>query len=206
MRVRRAGGVPCAVSVALAGAVLAGCRGLPGPGHGGTDTAGVRPSGYGAVFLAAGECSSSGPAGVGEVPCGSERAVARVVAREDGRASDGPPCPGTTDFVLHLSEHRPSADEDGDGIVPRGYACMRRLRPPHPGDPGAGGGPRTVVGDCVRDVGGGRVREVACAAPGGRGRGFQVVEAVAVRADCPASTVLYVRLGGDRPVGCARPR
>ncbi|EHN73108.1 membrane protein, partial [Streptomyces coelicoflavus ZG0656] len=34
---------------------------------------------------------------------------------------------------------------------------------------------------------------------------FEVVEAVAVRADCPASTALYVRLGGTRPVGCARP-
>ncbi|NEB12478.1 hypothetical protein G3I32_27195, partial [Streptomyces coelicoflavus] len=72
---------------------------------------------------------------------------------------------------------------------------------------GGGGGPRTVVGDCVRDIGGGRVREVACDGDddGTGGPRFEVVGAVAVRADCPASTALYVRLGGTRPVGCARP-
>ncbi|KAF2779976.1 hypothetical protein [Streptomyces sp. OM5714] len=213
---RRAAGawMLCALP-ALLGPALTGCHGgLPGAageGSGGrrpgatATSAELLPSGYGAVFLAVGECSSSGTVGVTEVPCDSERAAARVVAREDGRARDGPPCPDTTDFVLHISEHRPSGDEDGDGAVPRGYACVRRLRPPHPGDPGGGGGPRTVVGDCVRDIGGGRVREAACDAEGTRGPRFKVVEAVAVRADCPASTALYVRLGGTRPVGCARP-
>ncbi|MFD4347646.1 hypothetical protein ACFWQ6_22765 [Streptomyces coelicoflavus] len=213
---RRAAGawMLCALP-ALLGPALTGCHGgLPGAageGSGGqrpgatATSAELLPSGYGAVFLAVGECSSSGTVGVTEVPCDSERAAARVVAREDGRARDGPPCPDTTDFVLHISEHRPSGDEDGDGAVPRGYACVRRLRPPHPGDPGGGGGPRTVVGDCVRDIGGGRVREAACDGEGTRGQRFKVVEAVAVRADCPASTALYVRLGGTRPVGCARP-
>ncbi|MFG2684201.1 hypothetical protein [Streptomyces sp. NPDC048392] len=120
------------------------------------------------------------------------------VAREDGRAGAGPPCPGMTDFVLHVGE-------GGDGAVPRGYACTRKLLPPHPGDPGGGGGPRTVVGDCVREVGGGRVCESACDGRGAHEPRFKVVETVAVRSDCPASTRLYVRLGGERPVGCARP-
>ncbi|WP_406228390.1 hypothetical protein [Streptomyces anthocyanicus] len=185
---------------------LTGCQ---GPAERGTaaDTAaaGVWPSGYGAVFLAAGECSSFGAVAPTEVPCGSERAAARVVAREDGRAGNGPPCPATTDFVLHISERRPSGDEDGDGAVSRGYACMRKLQPPHPGDPGGGGGPHTVVGDCVHDIGGGKVREAACAGGGAYAPQFKVVEAVATRAQCPTSTGLYVRLGGERPVGCARP-
>ncbi len=166
---------------------------------------GVRPSGYGAVFLAVGECSSFGTVSFTEVSCASERAAARVVARDDGRAESGPPCPPTTDFVLHFSEQRPSGDEDGDGAVPQGYACMRALQPPHPGDPGGGGGPRTIVGDCVRETGDGTVHETACDAEGKRKPQFKVVEAVTVRAECPASTGLYVRLGGDRPVGCARP-
>ncbi|MFF4471010.1 hypothetical protein ACFYZ3_15755 [Streptomyces sp. NPDC001599] len=210
MRERRAAGVHaplCALLCAVVCAVLlTGCR-SPGDRGPAADTAaaGVRPSGYGAVFLAVGECSSFGAIAPTEVPCDSERAAARVVAREDGRAGNGPPCPATTDFVLHISERRPSADEDGDGAVPRGYACMRGLRPPHPGDPGGGGGPRTIVGDCVQDVGGGRVREAACDGGGERTPQFKVVEAVATRADCPASTGLYVRLGGERPVGCARP-
>ncbi|MFI1754369.1 hypothetical protein [Streptomyces sp. NPDC020571] len=193
----------CAV---LCAGLLTGCQGPSGQGEvAGSAAAGVRPSGYGAVFLAVGECSSFGTVAPTEVPCDSERAAARVGAREDGRASSGPPCPATTDFVLHISERRPSADEDGDGAVPLGYACMRGLRPPHPGDPGGGGGPRTIVGDCVRETGGGRVRETACDGGTGRGPRFEVVEAVADHADCPASTGLYVRLGGARPVGCARP-
>ena len=195
-----------ALCAALCLLPLTGCR---GPAERGTaaDTAaaGVRPSGYGAVFLAVGECSSFGAVAPTEVPCDSERAAARVTAREDGRAGNGPPCPATTDFVLHISERRPAADEDGDGAVPLGYACMRKLQPPHPGDRGGGGGPRTIVGDCVREIGGGRVREAACDGGGEYAPQFKVVEAVATRAQCPASTGLYVRLGGERPVGCARP-
>ncbi|MFB6753788.1 hypothetical protein ACFCX6_23050 [Streptomyces sp. NPDC056353] len=216
MRERGVAGGLCALSAVLVAAVLSGvltgCHGASvgpvGNGARGERPAGsaeVRPSGYGAVFLAVGECSSFGTVDPTEVPCDSERAAARVVAREGGRASAGPPCPATTDFVLHISERRPAADEDGDGAVPLGYACMRRLQPPHPGDPGGGGGPRTIVGDCVRDIGGGRVREAACDAEGERAPRFKVVEAVADRADCPASTRLYVRLGGAHPVGCARP-
>lgn len=196
------------LGVLLCAVVLTACQGPSGQGAvADSSAAGVRPSGYGEVFLAVGECSSFGAVDPTEVPCDSERAAARVVAREDGRASNGPPCPGTTDFVLHISERRPSADEDGDGAVPRGYACMRTLRPPHPGDPGGGGGPRTIVGDCVREIGDGKVREAACDSEGAGGHGprFKVVEAVVDRADCPASTGLYVRLGGARPVGCARP-
>jgi hypothetical protein len=222
MRERWAAGALCALS-ALCAVLLTGCQSPAGPagadsgggvnGDGtpageavsGSTTSAVRPSGYGAVFLAIDECSSFGTVSFTEVPCDSERAAARVVAREDGRAGDGPPCPATTDFVLHISEQRPSADEDGDGAVPRGYACMRKLLPPHPGDPGGGGGPRTIVGDCVYDAGGGKVRETACDGKGKRKPQFEVVEAVAVREDCPASTGLYVRLGGERPVGCARP-
>lgn len=225
MRERWTVGVFCALPV-LCAVLLTGCQSpsgqegaagragadggangtAAGTGNGtASDSAAVRPSGYGAVFLAVGECSSFETAGSTEVPCGSERAAARVVAREDGRAVDGPPCPATTDFVLHISVQRPSADEDGDGTVPRGYACMRALQPPHPGDPGGGGGPRTIVGDCVYDAGDGKVRETACDGEGGRKPEFKVVEAVADRTDCAASTGLYVRLGGERPVGCARP-
>ncbi|GGS17526.1 hypothetical protein AB0E75_18260 [Streptomyces griseoviridis] len=193
--------VPSALCAAL---VLTGCQNTPGTTPSASATA-VRPSGYGAVFLAVGECSSSGATRAAEVPCAGERAAARVVARHDDRAENGPPCPAATDFVLHISESRPSADEDGDGLVAGGYACMRNLRPPHPGDPGEGGGPRTVVGDCVYEAGPGEVRETACAGTGGRAPGYRVTDAVTDRARCPAGTGLYVRLGGERPVGCARP-
>jgi hypothetical protein len=170
-------------------------------------------SGSGPLFLAVDECSSFGTTSFTEVPCASERAAARVVARHDGTVPQGPPCPATTDFVLHISESRPApgADEDGDGSVPQGYACMRKLQPPHPGDPGGGGGPRTIVGDCVYGAGRGEVRETACDTDadgdgdGGPAPEYRVTAAVEKRTQCPVSTDLYVQLGGSRPVGCARP-
>ena len=212
MRDRCSVGVACGLLMLL-GTLLTGCQNPPGSAEedgrlGERATVSpvpTRPSGYGAVFLAVDECSSFGTTSFTEVPCAGERAAARVVARYDGTVRDGPLCPATTDFVLHISEERPSSDEDGDGAVPQGYACMRNLQPPHPGDPGGGGGPRTVVGDCVYDSGDGQVRETACDGTGKTEPEYKVTRAVGTRADCPGSTALYVRLGGDRPVGCARP-
>ncbi|MBT3151103.1 hypothetical protein HTV45_09410 [Streptomyces sp. CHD11] len=205
----------CAVAcvAVVCAALLTGCQRAPGGGVDGEGRLGdrtatgppvpVRTSGYGAVFLAVGECSSFGRTSFTEVSCAGERAAARVVARHDGTARNGPRCPARTDFVLHISEQRP-AREDGDGAVPRGYACMRHLQPPHPGDPGGGGGPRTIVGDCVYGSGDGKVRETACDGSGVYQPEFEVTKAVDARSKCPASTALYVRLGGTAPVGCAR--
>lgn len=157
------------------------------------------PSPYGVVFLGPGDCSSRGPE-IREVFCRSEKAVATVLARHLGTPSSGPPCPDATDFVLHVSE-------TGTGARSRlttGYACMRNLEPPHPGDPGRGGGPLTVVGDCVTASRAGEVTETACADTGGRAPRYRVESAVRRRAQCPGTTDLFVALGGDRPVGCAR--
>ncbi|PWI18252.1 hypothetical protein DI272_32000 [Streptomyces sp. Act143] len=205
MRERWTLGAVCALLAAL----LAGCQGAPdrtgSDGHISNGVTPTRPSGYGTVFLGVDECSSFGTTSFTEVPCASERAAARVVARFDGTTENGPRCPGTTDFVLHISEQARSSDEDGDGAVPQGYACMRNLSAPHPGDPGGGGGPRTIVGDCVYSSGGGQVRETACDGKGEKKPEFKVTKAVAERSRCPLSTALYVQLGGAEPVGCARP-
>lgn len=200
-------GALLSAALMLVAAVLSGCTQLSGtagdePSGGFTST---QPSGYGAVFLAVDECSSFGTTSFTEVPCTSERAAARVIARYDGKVSEGPACPATTDFVLHISESKPAADEDGDGAVPQGYACMRNLQPPHPGDPGGGGGPRTIVGDCVYNSGTGQVRETACDGKGKKPPEYKVTSAVTRRTDCPPATALYVQLGGKKPVGCARP-
>ncbi|MFG2787093.1 hypothetical protein [Streptomyces sp. NPDC048419] len=212
MRERSSVGVVCALLV-LAVALLTGCQMLSSSGTGGDATGGrptaaggtssTQPSGYGAVFLAVDECSSFGTTSFTEVPCTSERAAARVVARFDGSVGRGPLCPATTDFVLHISAQKSSSGEDGS--VPQGYACMRNLELPHPGDPGGGGGPRTIVGDCVYGSGSGQVRETACDGSGRRKPQYKVVRAVAKRTQCPTATALYVRLDGQEPVGCARP-
>ncbi|MER7928975.1 hypothetical protein ABTY96_38585 [Streptomyces sp. NPDC096057] len=209
MRERWCVGVVCAV---LLTALTSGCTSARGSDAGDsrldpkTSASPVvtQPSGYGAVFLAVDECSSFGTTSFTEVPCASERASARVIARYDGEVSAGPRCPATTDFVLHIGAQG-SSGAGGDAVIPRGYACMRNLEPPHPGDPGGGGGPRTIVGDCVYGSGSGQVRETACDGSGARKPQYKVVKAVLRRASCPASTALYVQLGGGRPVGCARP-
>ncbi|QIJ62786.1 hypothetical protein [Streptomyces sp. JB150] len=207
-------GLLLSLSLGLLLSLLTSCQPLPSA-RGGTPAprpagpaspaAGTVPTGYGAEFLGVDECSSFGTSSFTEVSCGSERAAARVVARHDGTVRDGPLCPATTDFVLHISEQRPSFDEDGDGAIPRGYACMRSLQPPHPGDPGGGGGPRTIVGDCVYASGDGEVRETRCDGQGEREPEYRVTGAVRRRSDCPPPTALYIHLHGEHPVGCARP-
>lgn len=196
----RCAGVLLAVFVGVSG-----CQKSSDPGSESSDRrpSSSAPSGPGAVFLAVDECSSRGRATFTEVPCTSERAAARVIARYDGKVAEGPSCPARTDFVLHISENRPAVDEDGNGEVPRGYACMRNLEEPHPGDPGGGGGPRTVVGDCVYGAGEGEVRETACDGSGAKAPEYRVTSAVLSRAACPAATQLYVSLEGGKPVGCA---
>ncbi|MGW0562693.1 hypothetical protein ACWDZ4_19240 [Streptomyces sp. NPDC003016] len=92
----------------------------------------------------------------------------------------------------------------GDGAVPRGYACTRNLEEPHPGGPGKGGGPRTVVGDCLCTVRQGQVKETPCDGPGEGAPQFEVAAAVQRRARCPPATRLYARPGGERAVGRAR--
>ncbi|MFD8571493.1 hypothetical protein [Streptomyces sp. NPDC059639] len=203
----RARTVEAVCAVLLSALALAGCQNATGDTvESPTAQMSRSPSGYGAVFLALHECSSRGRASFGEVPCRSESAVARVIARYDGGASGGPACPASTDFVLHIGENRPATAGTGAtdaAAVAQGYACMRNLEPPHPGDPGGGGGPRTVVGDCVYAAGAGQVRETACDGSGERAPQYRVTSAVTARTRCPSSTALYVTLGGGDPVGCA---
>ncbi|MEV1043673.1 hypothetical protein [Streptomyces sp. NPDC049916] len=188
-------------ALAAASLLLTGCRVADGSGTDDRHPAPASPasSPYGVVFLGPGDCSSRGPV-IREVSCRSEKAAARVVARHLGRPDSGPLCPGGTDFLLHVSE-------TGDGARSRlttGYACMRNLEPPHPGDPGQGGGPLTVVGDCVTASRAGEVRETPCDDAGGRAPRYRVESAVQRRDQCPGTTDLFVSLRGDLPVGCAR--
>ncbi|MFI1102584.1 hypothetical protein [Streptomyces melanogenes] len=178
------------VAAAVWALLLTGC--------GETPTASAPPPptpSYGATFLGAGDCAARGRAFT-EVPCTSERAVARVSVRSEGAARRGGAagCPLDTDFVLYIG---------GEGAA--GYACMRNLEAPHPGDPGMGGGPFTVVGDCVYRAGAGQVKEAPCDGSGADAPEFRVTSSVPRRADCPASTALYVELpGSGEGVGCAR--
>ncbi|MEV5682148.1 hypothetical protein AB0L68_02985 [Streptomyces sp. NPDC052164] len=206
----RAARVPLLVLVAAAAAALSltACgQPVDTPDDRGPARGGSAPTAYGVVFLGPADCSSRG-AEVHEVSCRSEKAMARVLARHLGAATAGPHCPPPTDFVLHISE----TGDSTPSRLTRGYACMRNLEPPHPGDPGQGGGPLTRVGDCVRHSRGGpgegadtgEMEETTCDGSGARAPEFEVVSAVRRRALCPDTTDLFVTLGGDRAVGCAR--
>ncbi|MFH8347063.1 hypothetical protein [Streptomyces sp. NPDC018045] len=205
------GGALGCVAVALLLVTLSGCQrdgsgaAANGDGSGGgSNGSAAAPPSPAVTFLAPGTCSTRGRTVFHQVSCRSEKAAALVLARYDGPRAQGPLCPERTDFVLHISAHRPASDENGDDAVPQGYACMRNLEAPHPGDPGEGGGPRTIVGDCVRPSRQGEVKETACDGSGGDVPRFKVTAAVRARAACPAGTDLYVQLGGGAPIGCAR--
>ncbi|MFB6894175.1 hypothetical protein ACFCX4_33250 [Kitasatospora sp. NPDC056327] len=139
------------------------------------------------AYFAVGQCAgpvigkSKGGSGAPYQPvdCGDVFAVAKVTKRGAAAAPGatagvpataatvGTDCEDTTDLVLDLGRNLAQAtgtETAGDG---RGaYACLRNLKPPHPSDPGMGGGPRIIVGDCVyqaKVLGGANVtRETAC--------------------------------------------
>ncbi|MFI9308457.1 hypothetical protein [Streptomyces triculaminicus] len=188
-------------SYALTGCQAAGRTGAETVAQGGGSVADAG-SGHVATFLGRGACTGRGRPAFAEVDCGSEQAAASVLARYYGPRTGGPRCPESTDFVLHITAVDAGTSESDS--VPEGYACMRNLRPPHPGDPGMGGGPLTVPGDCVYTERHGVVKEAACDGSGPHDPEFRVDRAVGSREDCPPATDLYVQVGGGAPVGCAR--
>lgn len=134
-------------------------------------TPSVNPS-YGTLYLAENECAAPEPGQKDvyrKVPCGDPKAVARVTYRmESGKAwpFSATSCSETTDFVIDVPISL--AMLEGTRATGEGYACMRNLKPPHPGDPGGGGGPRIEVGDCVHSgpKKNDTIEEVACRTKG----------------------------------------
>ncbi|MFV5991265.1 hypothetical protein ACNPQM_02065 [Streptomyces sp. NPDC056231] len=131
----------------------------------------VNPS-YGTKFLAINECAAPEPGRTDvyrEVPCGDPEAVARVTDRvSTGNAEplSGTTCSDYTDFAIDASISLTALE--GTQVAGDGYACMRNLKPPHPGEPGGGGGPRIELGDCVHSgpKKGDAITEAACRTKG----------------------------------------
>ncbi|MET9414866.1 hypothetical protein ABZY03_11925 [Streptomyces klenkii] len=192
------------LAAACTAGALTGCRtGRPPAATAGAAAAGAhaRP-GRDPAFLARGECAGRAAGSFTEVSCRRPEAAARVLARYNGPRSGGPRCPDETDFVLHINALDQGTSEESS--APEGYACMRNLQPPHPGDPGMGGGPLTVTGDCLYIQRDGVVKETACDGSAARAPEYRVTTEVGARRECPPSTDLYVQVGGGAPVGCAR--
>ncbi|MER6611547.1 hypothetical protein ABT282_38310 [Streptomyces sp. NPDC000927] len=180
-RATKATSIAAAAVVTVSLALLTGCGKATGyhdatGGESGTPTPSpsVNPS-YGTQYLDDEECAAPEGKESGtyrEVPCDAPEATAQVTLRlESGGAFpfSETVCARNTDFVIDVPvslatlEHtRPTGE---------GYACMRNLKPPHPGDPGGGGGPRIEIGDCVHSdpKEGNAVTEAACRTKGRKG-------------------------------------
>jgi hypothetical protein len=119
--------------------------------------------------------------------CGDPHATGRIIkVINSGTFFNEPNCPDQTDLIVSV----------GLGET----ACLRNLRPPHPGDPGQGGGVLRV-GDCIGDPGMGAVSEVPCR--GGQWYG-KVVGRGKTAAGCPAAQTMETAELDDspRPVLC----
>ncbi|PWI45429.1 hypothetical protein [Streptomyces sp. ICBB 8177] len=172
-----------------AAALLAGAAGCaPATGYTGQRAAAVTTAPATGPLLPVGSCAARSGTAYREVACDDRDALARVTRR----ASGPPDCPATTDLLLTVT----AGGAVGATASPSGggYACLRDLRPPHPGDPGQGGGPNTIVGDCLYSAASGRAGETACDRAGASAHParYRITALVTDRARCPSTTALYV--------------
>ncbi|MFF2406789.1 hypothetical protein [Streptomyces sp. NPDC058092] len=180
--IRATAAATAAVAAAVSLVLITGCGKVADHRASGTEsssptaspTPSVNPS-YGTEYLAENECAEpvrGRPEAYREVPCKDPEAVAEVTDRADIGISEpfsATVCSQHTDFAINVPVSL--ALLEGTPVTGEGYACMRNLKPPHPGDPGGGGGPRIEVGDCVRGGSktGDAVGEVACRTKGRKG-------------------------------------
>jgi hypothetical protein len=100
---------------------------------------------------------------------------------------DEPDCPDDTDSFGRFDRKESTLSDVG---------CIRNLVPPHPGDPGGGGG-ILRAGDCIDSAV--FLREVTCSAEASG----HLVGLAATASNCPPATLdLITRNAGHRPVLC----
>ncbi|HEY5834454.1 LppU/SCO3897 family protein [Streptomyces sp.] len=151
------------------------------------------------------------------VPCTDPAAFAKVLEREAFDATKASKCPkeaAKADKLVQLS--RPGQGKDA-GQVQYAPVCLRNLRAPHPGDPGQGGGPNIVKGDCLVEKrsyrlpttgSGTSTFETACAGTGADAPGYRVIAlgtATILRGDkgipCPRTTQVEFRTEDEAFMG-----
>ena len=105
-----------------------------------------------------------------------------------------PSCPFGTDHMIELysppiTEPLPEDDDEEpeEPEVDR-ILCARDLLPPHPGDPGAGGG-QIVAGDCIHVTDDEEIVEVPCDGSGDYSADLKILAIVKKPDDCPDGTV-----------------
>ncbi|MGC0333985.1 hypothetical protein RKD23_006975 [Streptomyces sp. SAI-170] len=148
-----------AVAVLLAGAVVTGCGQAEGYRSDGAAPTSASPSPGEELDVDDCVAKDDAPGSAGdyeEVPCTDHRAEATVLAVfQDTAPADPRDCPERTDDTVDVPW------DAGSRTVAQ-LVCVRNRTAPHPGDPGQGGGPHLVVGDCLRVGKEGWVSEVVC--------------------------------------------
>jgi hypothetical protein len=170
-------GVACA-TLAVACVLAGACGNEPPAGSEKVE----RPS-------AVGDCLRPDPAregGLLQAGCEGAAATYEITAIVEARGA-GPYCPAGTDVVADGAE---GAVSGGEIDAPVSVWCLRNLAPPHPGDPGAGGG-ELVPDDCFvvgepsdATRGTSQVAEVPCT--GGPAPQYRLRSTATRSEDCPA--------------------
>lgn len=118
--------------------------------------------------------------------CDDERATVRLTQTLPSPPPPDGRCPDGTDTVAQVTQNAGSAS--GAGAL----WCLRNLSPPHPGDPGGGGG-QLVVGDCLGTADNGRSVEVPCEG-GEPSPDYRVGWMPDANGGCPAESVAAIDL------------
>ena len=135
-----------------------------------------------------------------QADCDDPEATVEIIEMVGALGLESPPlCPPGTDLLVN-GEQGPLVDGD-IAAVPETW-CLRNLEPPHPGDPGQGGG-ELVPGDCFAIAENGEITEVPCT--GGSARPEHRLLANERTAEaCPAETADPIELNAIPPrVLCA---
>jgi len=171
------------------------------------------------VLLAKDDCYGSAAddteGRVEEMACDDPDAIGKVLKRvkEKMTRSTYIDCPGSTDDVLGVTDAS-GPELAGSRDYARwlggvGYACVRNLKAPHPGDPG-GGGMEIRVGDCLWTSGPtDQYKEVPC--EGETLPDLKIVGEPDLYGNCPRKDDIklaedsYLDIAGlDGPTYCAR--
>lgn len=151
-----------------------------------------------------GDCLRPDPAtldGFIQADCDNAGATVEIVEMVRTAGAEAPPvCPPGTDLLVD-GEQGPVVDGD-IAAVPETW-CLRNLEPPHPGDPGQGGG-ELVPDDCFAIAADGEITEVACDGGGRTQPEHRLLAIEETEEGCPAGTADPIELNSYPPrVLCA---
>jgi hypothetical protein len=191
---RRYGGLVGGLAVVLMGTMACGTEEVP-QGTQAVD-----------VLSEVGDCLGPDPqrsSGYTQRGCDDPGATHEIVEMVTDMGLGNPPlCPPGTD---ELAPARQGPVVDGDiASLPQTW-CLRNLDPPHPGDPGMGGG-EMVEQDCFTVDAAGTIQEVACDGSGPAPPQHRLVGISETVDGCPPGTAEPIELTSIPPqVLCAGP-